>query len=183
MAAANAQIVLKITESMRLGAECRSLPILSYVQQLIDADCAGIRALKVTAPLTSTSRCDVSREEIRSSRPDWSHRMPERQKEKILALLDEGLPPRIVAARCGISDVTIYRIRSAALKKAGQSPQRRRLAESAIDELCIAYRNGVPVTALAAQFRRTPPVLLRELRLRGVCIRKTGPKKGGRNES
>jgi DNA-directed RNA polymerase specialized sigma24 family protein len=190
MANAN-QVILTVTEAMKLGATTRSLPLAAYILQLCDADCAGIRALKITPPLGSTSRCDVSREEIRTSNADWSHRMPERQKKKILELLNEGVSPRQVAQRCGVSDPTIYRIRGEARKKAAPAhqphPSRngRRLAESDIDKMCAAYANGEPVNKLALRFDRAPNVLYGELRKRGVAKRRIhwDRRKAAENES
>jgi hypothetical protein len=169
------QVILTVTAAMKLGAQMRALPIAAYVAQLADADAASIRSLKVQSPLTSTSRCEVSHEELRTNNDNWSPRMRGDKRKQILALLDEGLAPRVIAQRCGVSDPTIYRIRGEAEKKAAQ-PQTRRLAESVIDELCAAYANGEPVAKLVLRFGRTPNVLYGELRKRGVAIQRIGRK-------
>src|ERR1700692_2295721 len=86
MATDNAnQVILPVTKAMRLGAQTRSLPIANYIAQLCDADAAGIRALRIDAPLSSTKAAGVRRE--RDDDDDWrsfrNDHMPPAKKEKI----------------------------------------------------------------------------------------------------
>jgi transposase len=174
MATANANqiITLTVSEAMRLGAATRALPLSTYLLQLADSDAAEIRSLRTSPPLGSTSRCEVSREEIRSSNADWSHRMPEGQRKKILELLAEGLSPRTVAQRCQTSDATVYRARSETRKTAQSHRSRRHerqsLADSDIAKMCAAYATGATVAALATQFQRSQAGVYYVLRKRGV---------------
>jgi transposase len=183
MANAN-QVILTVTEAMKLGATTRSLPLAAYIAQLCDSDAASIRALRIETPLNSAFRPNLSRESSDDD-DEWSPReCPQDKREKILSMLAEGIPPIGVAQRLSVSAVTIYRIRAQARKKQSQSRPQRRLAQaSAIaelsdDELCTEYRNGVPIATLAARFKLAPCAVSAELRRRGVCIRRTGPRLG-----
>ncbi len=124
IASAN-QLTIQITSSMRLGAMTRALTVSTYIAQLADADCAEIRALKITPPLSAAVKAG-SRESDNERGEQSPLKMPEHKRKKILALLAEGLPPNTVASRIGVSAPTIYRTRaeahSEAQKKAGQAP-------------------------------------------------------------
>jgi hypothetical protein len=173
------KIVIEVFPWLVERAKERGLPnAFELVRQLLDAERASYRLAKL-AP----------QEQIFEEKPDWRS-MPRRdyvtsaKKDKILEMLDSGMPPIVVAERCEVSDVTVYRTRSQARKKAGQAqPQRRRLESSTIDKLCCAYKSGVPVTVLAVRFKRSPPVLYRELRSRGLAIRHIGQRKAAEYEA
>jgi len=165
-----AQVVIKITKNILIGAARRRLSsrIGDYLTELADSDVCDIRGAEISQQLPPDEETDDS--QILERR----NRMTKEKKARAELLLAQGIPPTQVATRLGVSEPTVYRIQQ--MRKKAAQPQRRRLVDAIIDELVAEYRNGAPVTTLAWRFNRSPSVLLRELRARGVTIRRQGPK-------